>query len=86
MKSQVKRELKWFAGAFIVPMLLLIGTELMISRSKLPLWRRVVTLEDTCAYGSCFILPAILWISALGLRNLWNEWQRFKAERGSTHR
>jgi len=67
-------------------MLLLIGTELMISRSKLPRWRRVVTLEDTCAYGSCFILPAFLWIVVLGLRNLRNEWQRYKEERRTTHR
>jgi hypothetical protein len=88
MKSRVRRELKWFFGAFIAPMLLLIGTELALSRSKLPLWRRVVTLEDTCAYGSCFILPAVVWIVVLGLRTLWNEWQRFlEARRGiNSHR
>jgi len=74
----MKRNLKWFFWGFIVPMLLLIGADIVSSKSQLPLWRRILTLEDTCAYGSCFILPAIFFAVVLFIRGFWLAWLRFK--------
>ena len=70
MKARVWSELKWFAGWFVVPMLALIGLDAAFSTSPLPFWKRLLTLEDTCAYGYCLILPALLFAIVLGVRIL----------------
>jgi hypothetical protein len=49
MKARVLRELKWFVGWYVVPVLVLIGLDLVLHPSPLPLWKRLLTLEDTCA-------------------------------------
>lgn len=86
MKNWVKRESKWLMVAFIIQMALLIGAELLFTRSPLPLWRRVLTLEDTCAYDSCFIIPALIFIYVLFVGGFWNAWLRFKGRRSITTR
>ncbi|MEA2336806.1 MAG: hypothetical protein QOE82_813 [Thermoanaerobaculia bacterium] len=65
---KIRRELRWFAGLFVLPMVILIGIDLAFSHSPLPLWRRVTSLEDTCSYGICFIAPAILYVASLLIR------------------
>jgi len=62
---KTKKELRWFLGVFVLPMVVLIGSDLAFSNSPLPLWRRVTSLEDTCSYGICFIAPAILYLASL---------------------
>jgi hypothetical protein len=65
---KTKKELRWFFGFFVLPMVVLIGIDLAFSSSPLPLWRRVTSLEDTCSYGICFLAPAILYLAALLIR------------------
>ena len=64
----IRRELRWFLGFFMLPMVILISIDLAFSHSPLPLWRRVTSLEDTCSYGICFIVPAILYLGTLVIR------------------
>jgi hypothetical protein len=64
----MRKELRWFFGFFVLPMVVLISIDLAFSHSTLPLWRRLTSLEDTCSYGICFILPAILYLVALVIR------------------
>jgi len=68
VNARVRTELRWLVGWFVVPMLVLIGFDLALSKSPLPFWKRLVTLEDTCSYGICFILPAVLYILVLIIR------------------
>ena len=35
--------------------------------SPLPIWRRLVTLEDACPYGVCFIIPLIMALITRGI-------------------
>jgi len=86
MKNWMKREFKWLIVAFVIPMVLLIGAGLVFTKSSLPLWRRVLTLEDNCAYDSCLIIPALILICVLLVRGFWNAWLRFKEKRGITNR
>lgn len=65
---KIAREVRWFLGFFVLPMVLLIGSDLAIRSSPLPLFKRLLTLEDTCSYGSCFLVPAIVYLVALGIR------------------
>jgi hypothetical protein len=64
---KIARELRWFLG-FFVPMVVWISIDLAFSNSPLPLFKRLMTLEDTCSYGACFIIPAILYVFALAIR------------------
>lgn len=68
MKARLSKELKWLVGCFLAPMLVFIGLDLALSQSSLPLSERLLTLEDTCSYGICFILPALLYVVALSVR------------------
>jgi hypothetical protein len=68
MNVRLGRELRWLLGLFVLPMIVLIGIDLFFSRSPLPLWTRLTSLEDTCSYGICFIAPAILYLAALIVR------------------
>ena len=65
---RITRELRFLAAFFVLPMIVLIGIDLAFSNSPLPLWRRVTSLEDTCSYGICFIVPAILYAGSLLIR------------------
>ena len=65
---KIRRELRWFLGFFVLPMVVLISIDLAFSSSPLPLWRRVTSLEDTCSYGICFIVPTILYLGTLVIR------------------
>lgn len=65
---KIVRELRWFLGFFVLPMAVLIGIDLAFSSSPLPFFKRLMTLEDTCSYGACFIVPAIIYLLALGIR------------------
>jgi hypothetical protein len=65
---KIARELRWFLGFFVLPMALMIGIDLAFSSSPLPFFKRLMTLEDTCSYGICFIVPAIVYVVALGIR------------------
>jgi hypothetical protein len=65
---KIARELRWFLGFFVLPMVVWISIDLALSSSPLPFFKRVMTLEDTCSYGACFILPAIVYVLALGIR------------------
>jgi len=65
---KIAREVHWFLGFFVLPMVLLIAIELAFRSSPLPFFKRVMTLEDTCSYGSCFLVPAIIYVVALGIR------------------
>jgi hypothetical protein len=76
--QSMRKELRWFFGFFVLPMVVLIGIDLAFSHSPLPLWRRITSLEDTCSYGICFIAPAIIYVLALGVRVVANA-RRMKA-------
>jgi hypothetical protein len=76
---KIKKELRWFFGFFVLPMVVMIGIDLAFSNSPLPLWRRVTSLEDTCSYGICFIVPAILYLASLVIRILRGAWRRPEA-------
>ena len=65
---KIARELRWFLLFFVLPMAVLIGIDLASRNSPLPLFKRLMTLEDTCSYGICFIAPAITYLVALGIR------------------
>ena len=65
---RIGNEWRWFLGFFVLPMVILISIDLAFSNSPLPLWRRVTSLEDTCSYGLCFIVPAILYLASLFVR------------------
>jgi hypothetical protein len=64
----IAREIRWFLGFFILPMAVLIGIDLLSRPSPLPFFKRLMTLEDTCSYGICFLVPAIIYVVALGIR------------------
>jgi hypothetical protein len=68
MHARVWSELKWFVASFVIPIVALIGLDVAFSTSPLPVWRRLLTLEDTCSYGYCFILPAFLAVVTLCAR------------------
>jgi len=76
---KISRELRWFVGLFVLPMVILISIDLAFSHSPLPLWRRVTSLEDTCSYGICFIVPAILYLASLVIRIVRGAWRRPEA-------
>jgi hypothetical protein len=65
---KIARELRWFLGFFVLPMVVWISIDLAFSNSPLPVFKRLMTLEDTCSYGACFIVPAIIYVLALGIR------------------
>ena len=65
---KIVRELRWFLGFFVLPMVVWISIDLAFSSSPLPFFKRLMTLEDTCSYGACFIVPAIVYLLALGIR------------------
>jgi len=66
----VLRELRWFGLAFVLPFVAIVGLELALSRSPLPLWRRLTTLEDTCAYGACVLIPGLVYVAVTMTRLL----------------
>ena len=68
MADRLLYEVKWFAAGFVVPLGIVLVLEMAFIASTLPLWRRVLTLEDTCAYGLCFLIAAVVYLVALGLR------------------
>jgi hypothetical protein len=68
-----KRELLYFLMLFGVPCVALIS--LGMATSSLPFPERLCTLEDTCAYGSCFILPGLLWGGSRGIVAIAAAWQ-----------
>jgi len=65
---KIARELRWFLGFFVLPMVVWISIDLAFSKSPLPFFKRLMTLEDTCSYGACFIVPAIVYLLSLGIR------------------
>jgi hypothetical protein len=65
---KIAKELRWFLGFFVLPMVVWISIDLAFRSSPLPFFKRLMTLEDTCSYGACFIVPAIIYLLALGIR------------------
>jgi hypothetical protein len=65
---KIARELRWFLGFFVLPMVVWISIDLAFRSSPLPLFKRLMTLEDTCSYGACFVVPAIVYVLALAIR------------------
>ncbi len=65
---RVIEELAFFALAYGIPFVALVLLSTMTSRSPLPLWRRLLTLEDTCPYFFCFIVPVFTYGLARGWR------------------
>jgi hypothetical protein len=65
---KIARELRWFLGFFVLPMVVWISIDLAFRSSTLPFFKRLMTLEDTCSYGACFIVPAIVYVFALAIR------------------
>ena len=57
----LRRELKWFGLYFGLPFVALVGFDLLSRPSPIPLWRRLLSLEDTCTYGICFVLPGLFY-------------------------
>lgn len=68
MGAAAKRELKWFGLGFGLPFVLLLALDLATSSSRLSLWTRLTTLEDTCAYYSCVIIAAAIYGALLLVR------------------
>ncbi len=72
-RSRWKRELGWFAAGFVAPFAVLLLVEVVARPSPLPLWWRLLTFEDTCAYGYCLLLPAVVYGVVLLARSLWSK-------------
>ena len=69
-KRRLLRELGWFAAGFVLPFAVLIAIDVLTRPSPLPLGRRLLTLEDTCAYGICFVIPAVVYLAVLLMRRV----------------
>ncbi len=62
--STLKRELLCFAVCFVFPCLALLAISIAVTPSPLSLGKRLCTLEDTCAYGSCFFIPGFIYLGS----------------------
>lgn len=58
----------FFGLAFGLPFIALVGLSALTARSPLPLWRRLATLEDTCPYFSCIVVPLVIYAVARAWR------------------
>ena len=58
------REAAWFFVFFALPCLGLVIHDMV--RSPIPFPQRLCTLEDTCAFYSCLILPGFVYALARG--------------------
>lgn len=63
--ASVKRELKWFMWGFGLPLALMVGYDLMFRPSSLSIWQRITRPEDLCAYGSCLVIAAGIYVVAM---------------------
>ena len=61
MRHRLRRESSLFAVAFGIPFFGILAAELLTSRSPLPLRDRLLTLEDTCVYGACVVVPLLVY-------------------------
>lgn len=61
---RVRRELAFFGLAFGLPFVALVLLSVLTVPSPLPLWRRLVTLEDTCPYFVCIVIPLLVYAVA----------------------
>ena len=61
MRHRLRRESFLFAVAFGIPFFGILAAELLTSRSPLLLRVRLLTLEDTCAYGACVVVPLLVY-------------------------
>ena len=57
-----RRELKILVLAFGVPFVALLVFDLVNTPSPLSWWKRILTFEDVCTHGMCFILPVIIYV------------------------
>ena len=62
---KIRRESKWLAGSFLLPLYLIVITETVLKRGgSTPWWRKFLSFEDTCAYGACFLLAGMAYLGA----------------------
>jgi|RhiMethySRZTD1v2_1073278.scaffolds.fasta_scaffold669094_3 hypothetical protein len=57
-----KRELYWFLILFAIPFLLLHSIDLLPHDRGAPWWKRLLMLEDACAYAFCLLIPAAIYV------------------------
>jgi hypothetical protein len=62
MSKRVLFELVVILIGFGAPLVALIAFDLATRESPLSLALRMRTLEDTCSYGICFILPLFIYL------------------------
>lgn len=60
--SRRRFELLCLCFGLVIPFVLFYGVSLATSRSTLPLWRRLVTGEDTCPYFICLLVPLVSYV------------------------
>ena len=61
MPGRATRELRWFAGGFGLPFAAMILFDLTSRESPLSVSDRLLSLEDTCAYGTCLTIPLLAY-------------------------
>jgi len=64
--NTAKREAIWFLVLFAIPALGLVVFGL-VQPSPIPITQRVCTLEDSCAYGYCFVVPGFIYVAFRGI-------------------
>ena len=62
MRNRLRRESFLFAVAFGIPFFCVLAAEFLTSRSPLPLRERLLSFEDTCAYGACLVVPLLVYV------------------------
>lgn len=55
------KEAQWVALGFVMPLVLLNVIEVILISSPVAAWRRLLWLEDSCPYGYCFLVAAVIY-------------------------
>ena len=66
------QELKWFGIGFLLPFALVLGLDLFITKSPLPIRDRLLGLEDICVFGWCMLVPLCIYFVVTMIRMLFH--------------
>lgn len=66
--KKLRREFQWFFWSFTPVFATILLVDLYFSNSPLSFWERLCRPEDICVYGTCIILPFLIYVIVLGAR------------------